>query len=434
MQMNMLNGSKLGAMGLLGLLTIACGDDDGASASAGATEGTVDTETADDGEAEASASASASASEGTGSTTSSADDGNDDDADDGDTDDSGSTSGATNGSDDSTGDGSAGDNGDADPTGNDDGVMEICEAPGNVQPCDHDTTDPFRAIGLGCEGPADEVIPIFNESFTSADPDAWKVARQYGTYVDPITNEPIWSPKEGEQFLMISSGRIGDPDENGIITMTSPNSTTNSNPNGPLPAPMVAAHGSNNGAGGTPFVACDGLGDCSDSLQGQWTQGGSLARDLLWFQFELEVPGGTHGFTFDFAYFSREFPVFIGGTFNDMFVVWSNSESYTGNLCFVDDAPCTVTGLGVSSANPQQTYTSNAPELAGTGFEPNGATAWFEAKASAVPGETLQLTWAVFDMGDTIYDTTVIIDNFGWDCEGCVPSEVNPCGIRPIPM
>jgi hypothetical protein len=424
--------SILGAMGLLGLLAVACGDDDGAGGTAGAdagtTGGTEGTETRSDDAADTSAgTASASGSEDSGTTSP-----GDDDDDDG-LDDTGTT-GGTDGLDDATA-GSTGDDGadDASDDGNDSGD-EVCEAPGNPQPCDDDTDDPFRAIGLGCEGPADEVIPIFNTAFVSDDPDAWKIAKQYGTYIDPNTNEPIWSPTEGEQFLMISTGRIADPDENGIVTMTSPNSTTNSNPNGPLPAPMTAAYGSNNGAGGTPFVDCDGIGDCSDSLQAQWAQGGSLARDLLWFQFELDVPGGTHGFTFDFVYFSREFPVFIGGTFNDMFIAWSNSESYTGNLCFVDDQPCTVTGLGVSSANPQQTYKSNAPELAGTGFEPNGATDWYTAKASAVPGETLQLTWAIFDMGDTIYDTTVIIDNFRWDCEGCVPSEINPCGITPIPM
>src|SRR5690606_37286862 len=114
----------------------------------------------------------------------------------------------------------------------------------------------------------------------------------------------------------------------------------------------------------------------------------SSGNDLMWFQFSVEVPGGTHGFSFDFAYFSVEFTSYIGTTFNDMFVVWSNSETYTGNLCFVNDEPCTVTALGVDWFNPQQQYTESSIELVDTGFYGwgGGGTGWFEAKASAEPG------------------------------------------------
>jgi hypothetical protein len=37
-------------------------------------------------------------------------------------------------------------------------------------------------------------------------------------------------------------------------------------------------------------------------------------------------------------------------------------------------------------------------------------------------------------MGDSILDTAVIIDHWRWDCQGCVPSEIDPCGITPIPQ
>ena len=424
-------GVRLVGIGILAALT-ACGSEDDTAASGGASASATEADTESQSGGDASATTS-NGSAGTVSATDSSTGSSEDETTTGEDEDSGSTSTDTAHDDSSTGNDSADDNADsADPTGNDDGPSVICEAPGNIQPCDADTNDPFRAIGLNCPGQPDEIIPIFNQSFSSIDPNAWKIARGLGSYVNPNTNELLFSATEGEQFLFISSGRIENPNANGIIQQ-SYRSISNSNPSQPLPAPMSPAHGSNNGLGGTPFVNCDLINDCSDSLQAQWAAGNSMARDLLWFQFEVQVPGGTHGFTFDFAYFSVEFPTFIGTSFNDMFVVWSNSETYTGNLCFVNDQPCTVTALGVSSQNPQQQYTGGAPELANTGFDNNGGTGWFEAKASAAPGETLQLTWAVFDMGDTILDTAVIIDNFQWDCEGCVPSEVNPCGIRPIP-
>ena len=114
-----------------------------------------------------------------------------------------------------------------------------------------------------------------------------------------------------------------------------------------------------------------------------------------------------------------------------MFVVWSNSETYTGNLCFIDDQPCTVTALW-----PTQ-FQGNDPELANTSFTNDGGTGWFQIKGSAEPGELLQITIAVFDMGDTILDTLVLLDRFAWDCEGCTPSEVKSLrrrgpDVRPI--
>ena len=305
----------------------------------------------------------------------------------------------------------------------DDGPPELCEAPGNLITCDPwgEEITIFNAIGLGCEGGPDEAIPIVGEGFNYADPQGWAIATQLGTYFDPVSGAPLWAPTEGESMLVLSSGIAGVPDASGIITHASLDIDDNGNPsNKPLPAPMTAVSGS----GAAPFVGCDGVGDCSDSLQGQWAAGGSAANDLVWFQFSSQVPGGTHGFAVDFAYFSEEFPEWVGTQYNDMFVVWSNSETYTGNLCFVDDQPCTVTALW-----PTQYQNNNPPELASTGFPYDGATGWFQIKGSAEPLELLQLTFAVFDMGDHVYDTLVLVDNFSWDCEGCTPTEVNPCGV-----
>lgn len=98
-----------------------------------------------------------------------------------------------------------------------------------------------------------------------------------------------------------------------------------------------------------------------------------------------------------------------------MFVVWSNSESFTGNITFIDGQPgsflLTATGF------------PNDADGAGTG--------WFKAKGSAVPGETFTIAIAIFDMADDIFDTVGLLDGFRWDCTGCVPTEADSCGIRP---
>ena len=446
--------TKMGRLLAAGLLTCAvgaCGDDDAggvsgsASASATGASATGDTGGADDTTTGASG-MTASASGSTGS---------DDDADNGS---SGSLDGSTsNGLDESTSGASMDDDG---TTGGDDGnasasagdtnnpgtAGDNCEAPGDLQPCDGNSNEWYHALGLNCPYDANQAIPISNPVFNSPAANAWRVARQFGTHM--VNGQPLWGPTEGEQFLIISTGNIAAPNANGVITMSNGShqmGVNNANPdNQQLPAPINVSNGSNNGQGGTPFINCNGVGDCSDSLQAQWSSGGSAANDLLWFRFEVDVPGDTHGFEFDFAYFSAEFPEYVNTLFNDIFLVWSDSETYTGNLCFVDDQPCTVTALW-----PVQ-HQGNAAALAGTGFPhcpggitflcdltsswTGGGTGWYTAKASAQPHETLQLTWAVFDMGDSLWDTAVILDNWRWDCQGCVPSEVNPCGIRPIPQ
>ena len=87
-----------------------------------------------------------------------------------------------------------------------------------------------------------------------------------------------------------------------------------------------------------------------------------------------------------------------------------------------------------TAGNNEMTIEPGNPRLAGTGFpgdEEGAATEWFTAKASAEPGETFTIAISLFDMGDTVWDSVGILDNFRWDCEGCVPSEVDDCGISP---
>lgn len=302
---------------------------------------------------------------------------------------------------------------------------EVCEAPAEIVPCDapEDEPSPLQAIGLGCEGGPESAVELLGSTFASVDGDAWRVARRLGTHDEP-SGAPTWGPTHGEQLLMITTGWVAPVDEAGAVVMDVLDQDANDNPDDkPLPAPMTATPGS----GGGPFVDCDGVGDCSDSLWNQWFAGGSAAMDLLWFQLRTIVPGGTHGYRIDFAYFSEEFPESVGTSFNDMFVVWSSSETYVGNLCFVGEQPCTVSALW-----PVQ-YPESSPELEGTGFlahefDEGGGTGWFEIKGSAAPHEELELTFALFDMGDEELDTLVLLDGFRWDCQGCAPEDQG-CGV-----
>jgi hypothetical protein len=67
-------------------------------------------------------------------------------------------------------------------------------------------------------------------------------------------------------------------------------------------------------------------------------------------------------------------------------------------------------------------------ELEGTGFWPasdpfigeptNGATGWLETAAPVIPGETITLQFMIWDTGDHVLDSTVLLDDFKWDAKG----------------
>jgi hypothetical protein len=78
-------------------------------------------------------------------------------------------------------------------------------------------------------------------------------------------------------------------------------------------------------------------------------------------------------------------------------------------------------------------YQGTAPELDGTGFSAfpsgdGGAAGWFSPRGLGAPHESLELTVALFDMGDEQLDTLVLLEGFAWDCDGCTPTPENPCG------
>ncbi len=51
------------------------------------------------------------------------------------------------------------------------------------------------------------------------------------------------------------------------------------------------------------------------------------------------------------------------------------------------------------------------------GENKGGGTAWLTTKAPVKPGEVFNIDFYLWDTGDAIYDSTVILDNFQWGCD-----------------
>lgn len=325
-------------------------------------------------------------------------------------------------------------------------TCQTCEAP-EIVPCDPQSEDPFHAIELGCadlDGWSDiNSVPLLSRTFASEDDTATRVLRQYGLHLLP-GDVPAWAPRAGERMLLLGNGSFGLLDVLGVLLMppgAAKGGTENANPeaDGALPAPMVI----NMNAGSlsdTPFVDCDGAGDCSQTLRFQWLSS-PHAGDIAYLDVEVKVPTGTRGYALDLALFTAHYPEYTATAYNDMAIVWSDSEAYTGNIAYllVDGQPRpfslpALDAVGLMSHDGAVDLT-----LLGTGFDGllgqhGGATDWLTLHGPAVPGETLTLALAVFDLEDTSLDSALLVDNFRWRCEPCTlggPIAAGGCGLRP---
>ncbi len=314
----------------------------------------------------------------------------------------------------------------------DDSTGSLDCAPSPLSPCTVGQ-DPLRAMGVACfEG-------VSNTSFTSPDPDAWRTPHEFGN--------SYWVSSDNEAILAISTGRLSAPTPSGLVTLdpgVAHPGSANDNPDGvDAPPPIDIAPGSNGGAGGSPFVDCDGAGDCSDTLQSAWTAG--AAHDLAWLSFDASVPANASGYAVRVALLTAEYPERVGAANSDTFVWWAASESYTGNLATLDTAP-----FNVAAIVPYITYGGDHPAMLRTGMDgfltdactdgsntydpcPTGAaTSWLELRGPAVPGETVSIVAALFDQVDDLLDTTVLLDAWQWRCDGCTPGI--DCGLHPLPL
>ncbi|RMG96716.1 MAG: hypothetical protein D6705_10580 [Deltaproteobacteria bacterium] len=283
-------------------------------------------------------------------------------------------------------------------------------------PCDAGTDDLFTAMGLGCPG---EPV-VATESLGS--PAAHGVIDQFG-------NTSTFAPREGSRIAVIGSGRISDlfhetPDSDNVVNPLWCNTILPDglNPGASLPAPLVPKDVGN--------VTCDadlslvGTGDCSNTIQGQFDQGQS-AYDYADLRVAFDVPQGVKGFSFDFAYLTVEYPKYYQTGYNDMFVGWLESESWTGNISFDEQGnPISLNASFLEFLDDDKTI----PEFAGTCMKGHAGTNWLTTSFPLTEGEHVELVFAIFDLQDARLDSYVLLDNFHWECEKNVDPGTKPVG------
>jgi hypothetical protein len=185
----------------------------------------------------------------------------------------------------------------------------------------------------------------------------------------------------------------------------------------------------------------------------------STANDSVMLKLRMRAPTNTRAFSFNSYFLSAEYPEFVCTSFNDQFIalvdtpsgtptpfsnpVDKNLLTYTANnqkwpiginVAAGTDLfkVCETQAMNASCWDPQVSATSCSQgivELAGTGFQKpsasncivGGGTDWLTTAGAVIPGEIIELRIVIWDVSDTAYDSTALLDGFKWLSNATLP-------------
>lgn len=223
-------------------------------------------------------------------------------------------------------------------------------------------------------------------------------------------------PREGQSMLGLSSGTARRPGDPGYLSPEAAQmGTASAMPAGfPVPSP-----------------SCPGV------IQAP------VANDAAALELTIKVPTNAKGFTFDFNFYTYEFPEYICSSFNDFFVAIVSpapAGAQQGNVSFDSQGNPVSVNNGFLEVCPAQTAggksfpcAQGTAQLVGTGYDemmrtgPHAATGWLITQAPVTPGSEITLRFAIWDAGDHILDSLVLIDNFTW-----VETEITAPTTEPV--
>jgi hypothetical protein len=262
------------------------------------------------------------------------------------------------------------------------------------------------------------------------------------------------TPKKGPNMVVLSTGHAAatnDLNPNFVSFQTGIDVGTSS----PPPADWLAANG--NVIPNAP--GCPGPGV-------------NTAYNPIMLRLRIRVPTNAQSFSFNSFFMSSEYPEWVCTPYNDFFVALLNS-SFAGqpanpadrNLAIYDPPPagppfypvgvnlaklnnglfqvCLNGTIGCSGSNGGTITTCNQGVglLTGTGMDivssgcgtnnrVGGGTGYLTSSGNIVPGEIIEMRFAIWDVGDGIYDSVVVLDNWTWSLNAAQPGTI----ISQLPM
>jgi hypothetical protein len=272
-------------------------------------------------------------------------------------------------------------------------------------------------------------------------------------------------PSDSKGRAVVSGFGVVNPQQGVNMALLSTGIATDESGADFFPPQAGTSFGCNNEfANPLPNVPANPL--CNAALMGMSCEPPKV-NDYTELLLKLKAPTNVNSFTFSFHFFSAEYPDYVCTQFNDEFLVLqeSNGEFATPtNISFDSNKnPITINnGLFTVCQNGGQPYDMNCKQpvstISGTGYElplsmgqapldppyalgencPDdynsscgmlttggdmsgdgttpigGSTGWLTTTAPVTPGEDVTLHFIIFDEGDHILDSAVLIDNFQW--------------------
>jgi hypothetical protein len=152
-------------------------------------------------------------------------------------------------------------------------------------------------------------------------------------------------------------------------------------------------------------------GSLSTHLGGLNTNQGD---DLVRLHLQLNVPAGVNCANFDFAFYSEEFPEYVGSGYNDAFTAQLNNSSLTVTNTLTGTIPLAPGNFALDTEGNLITVNTVFGVSPNTATTYDGATPLLQARSVVTPSTTIHLYFSVLDVGDSIYDSAVFLDNFRW--------------------
>lgn len=175
---------------------------------------------------------------------------------------------------------------------------------------------------------------------------------------------------------------------------------------------------------------------------------GTAGRNSSGMSLQVRVPTNAQCMSFRFHFISSEYPEWVCTPYNDTFIAMLKSSAMvpgTGCCGTPPNTNCNIsygTGFTPVSVNNNLFFvpgctTCTSPILSGTGFDGScrgyikgGSTNWLYSYAPVKPGETATFHTSIWDTGDQVWDSTVLIDSWDWypgTCSiGTSPSPPSP--------
>jgi hypothetical protein len=181
-----------------------------------------------------------------------------------------------------------------------------------------------------------------------------------------------------------------------MLVMSSGHARTPSQPNacGALTCSLV-------GAGTPPTGFPQDVPPCSGSPN---------INDDIALELQLRAPTNAVGYSFDFDFYSFEYPEWVCTSFNDQFIALVTPPpmgAINGNISF--DSMTNPVSVNIAFFEVCSRCPLGTAELSGTGFDvwdDAGATGWLVTQAPGTGGDEVSIRFAIWDTGDSAWDST----------------------------